>query len=1061
MAKLFRKEYNIHANSWYFRDNVIKTDKDDLLYWKSVDQNGNYNLVFFAQNYLKKYFTGIVRIKYDAANATILEHFCSVDLEQSCVHYLTVLDYAYKYLTDELLEDDLVEVYSRTDLKFNENFQSHYAKSYITISELFNAETDKIRLNFQGYDEFDLRIISTHRAGKQVKKATPKDVALAEKQMSVFREEELVLLATLSDYKCSYSSKNSFFSFYKRDLNAILPHLRLLQDKVFIHETGDKIVWQEENLPIHFLIKKLGEDKALLKAELEQEASAVYYFNSIYIFIRNELYTVELPFKNSIFKEMLSTGVILSFKDVIYYYTIVAKQLTLANYYLDLDEDIILPKIYDNRPKIYFKLSKENNAVIMDGSLVYNDVITLPLSIIRLNANLINYEYAPKQKAWFHIPSVVFKEVFEFLDQLPNPQYQRLESDSQLYFEGDLSIDLLKKAIFELSNEDWNIELSDDLKKDFVYKVHLQAEVTTKTKEEINWFQYEVAYKYKDFAFTHAELKKFFASKQKFMTLEDGRLIFFENKEVFEQIDNLLNKSAATKDKVYSMSMDRIPYFFRLVNDNPAIKLYGDKYIESMSQDLIAGQLKNGPKVPTFLNHIMRSYQKSGYRWLKMLEHYHLSGILADEMGLGKTIQAISVLSEVPAGEKAIIICPKTLIYNWAEEFKKFKLDKTFVIYEGNKQERLDLLNKVNYDILIASYSIIQNDIEDLGEMVFYYVILDEAQHIKNVTALRTKAIKKLKSRHRIALTGTPLENDISEIWSLFDFLLPNYLMSRQRFVRTFSANENVSQRQDLNKMISPFILRRKKSDVLLELPNKQEQIVFCKLSPVQEKVYLQLLEKVNKSYFNPEQTEKINYINILTALMKLRQICDHPHLVESDIKDDFELSGKIELLQELVLDAIDSGRKILIFSQFIGMLQIIKKMVTLHNIPYEYLDGKTRDRQKHIENFNNNTKIKVFLISLKTGGFGLNLTAADTVILTDPWWNPMIENQAIDRAHRIGQTKKVQVYKLISKGTVEEKIISLQNSKKELFEQIIENNDNILKSMSVEQIKDLFHYES
>ena len=1060
MAKLFRKEYNIHANSWYFRDHVIKTEKDDLLFWKSIDQKGNYNFTFFSQNYLKKYFPGIVRIKYDAKNATILEHYCSEDLDKSCNHYLTVLDYAYKFLSDDVLDDDVVEIYSRSDLKFDENFQTRYAKSYITISELFNSNSDKLRLNFYGYEDFDLRIISTLKAGKEVKKATSKDLQKAEKQMNVFREEELTLLEVLNHYKCSYSNKNSFFSFYKKDFNLILPHLRLLQDKIFINETGDKIVWQENKLPIHFKIQKLSEESSLLKAELQEEVSAIYYFNSIYIFNRNELYKVDLPFKSNIFKEMLESGILLSAKDLIYYHAIVAKQLTLSNYYLDIDEDISLPPIYDNRPKIYFQLSKEDDAVVMDGSLLYNDVISIPLSIIRLNANLINYEFEPDQKAWFYIPPLVFSEVFEFLEKLPNPQYQRLESNSQLYFEGALSIDLLKKAIFELSNEDWNIQLSDELKKDFVYKVHLQAEIKTQTKNEIEWFKYEVSYKYKDFSFTHKELQKFFKSNQKFMTLADGRLIFFENKEVFDQMENLLNKSQVTKDKVYSMSYENIPYFFRLVNDNPAIKLYGDKYIDSMSQDLITGKLKNSPEVPFFLNHIMRSYQKSGYKWLKMLEHYNLNGILADEMGLGKTIQAISVLSEVPAGHKSIIICPKTLIYNWAAEFKKFKLDKSFIIYEGSKQERQDMLEKVNFDILIASYSIIQNDIEFLGEKDFYYIILDEAQHIKNVTALRTKAIKKLNSQHRLALTGTPLENDISEIWSLFDFLLPNYLMSKQRFVRTFSGTENIGRREDLNKMISPFILRRKKSDVLLELPNKQEQVAFCKLSPVQEKVYMQLLEKINKSYFNQNQDEKINYINILTALMKLRQICDHPSLVEKSIKDDFAISSKVELLQELVLDAIDSDRKILVFSQFIGMLQIIKKMLEKHGIPYEYLDGKTKDRQKHIENFNNNTKIKVFLISLKTGGYGLNLTAADTVILTDPWWNPMIENQAIDRAHRIGQTKKVQVYKLISKGTVEEKIISLQNSKKELFEQIIENNENVLKSMSVDQIKDLFNYE-
>lgn len=1061
MAKLFRKEYNIHANSWYFRDHVLKTEKGDILFWKSIDQNGNYNLIFFAQNFFKKFFPGIVRIKYDAKNATILEHYCSEDLDKSCNHYLTVVDYSYKYLSDDILEDDdIIEVYNRSDLKFDEDFQTRYAKSYITISELFNPKSDKIRLTFNGYDEFDLRIISYIKAEKEVKKATSKDIQRAEKQMKVFREEELTLLAVLNHYKCSFSSKNSFFSFYKKDFNLILPHLRYLQDKIFIAETGDKIIWQEKKLPIHFKIEKLKQDKAILRADFEQDISASFYFNSIYIFIRNELYKVDLPFKSNLFKEMCESGIILSPKDIIYYHAVVAKQLTLSNYYLDIDEDIILPEIYDNRPKIYFQLSKEEQAVVMNGSLIYNDIISLPLSVIRLNSNLINYEYEEGLKAWFYIPPLVFNEVFEFLEKLPNPQYQRLESDSQLYFEGALSIDLLKKAIFELSNEDWNIQLSDELKKDFVYKVHLQAEIKTQTKEEINWFNYEVTYKYKDFSFTHKELKKFFNSNQKFMTLADGRLIFFENKEVFNQMENLLNKSDQTKDKVYSMSYQNIPYFFKMVNDNPAIKLYGDKYIDSMSQDLLRGKLKNSPEVPFFLNHIMRSYQRSGYKWLKMLEHYQLNGILADEMGLGKTIQAISVLAEVPQGQKSIIICPKTLIYNWAAEFKKFKLDKSFIIYEGNRQERIDMLNKVNFDILIASYSIIQNDIEFLGQTNFYYVVLDEAQHIKNVTALRTKAIKKLKSQHRIALTGTPLENDISEIWSLFDFLLPSYLMSKQRFVRTFSGTENIDKREDLNKMISPFILRRKKSDVLLELPNKQEQIAFCKLSPVQEKVYMQLLEKIKKSYFNQNQEEKINYINILTALMKLRQICDHPSLVEKSIKNDFEISSKVELLQELILDAIDSDRKILVFSQFIGMLQIVKKMLEKHGIPYEYLDGKTKDRQQHIENFNNNTKIKVFLISLKTGGYGLNLTAADTVILTDPWWNPMIENQAIDRAHRIGQTKKVQVYKLISKGTVEEKIISLQNSKKELFEQIIENNDNILKSMSVDQIKDLFNYE-
>ncbi|OQY39480.1 MAG: hypothetical protein B6226_01765 [Candidatus Cloacimonetes bacterium 4572_65] len=1061
MAKLFRNEYNKHANAWYFKDTVIKTKSGDLLYWKSLDENGLYNFRFFAESSLKKHFPGVVTIQYDHQLDEIVSHYCSEDLDRSCNHYLTVVDYAYKYILDDIIQEEIIEVYNRDDLRFNEYFQRLYTNTYITISDVFKESTDKIRIHFNGYSEFDLRIISTLKADKEVKNSYPKELIKARNQMNIFREEELVLLSLLHLYKCSFSKKNNFFSLYKRDFFRVLSQLAILKEKVYIQETGDKISFSKDKFPIHFTITKLDKDNYLLKGNPEKEISAIFYYNTIIAFVRSEIYSFSLPFKTEIIQEIFKTGCTLSTKDMVYYHAIVAKQLALSGYYLDLDDDIELPLIYDKHPKLYFKLRKDNDTVLMDGRLVYSENVSLPLSMIRFQSNLISYKDELGDKAWYYIPPVIFKEVFSFLDQLPSPQFHRLETDSQIVFEGALSIDLLKKAIFEMSSENWNIELSDDLKKDFIYKVHLKAEVTTKSSEDIDWFQYNVVYKYKDFSFSHAELQKFFKSKQKYMTLEDGRIIFFENKEIFNEMEQLLSHSENSKNKVYKMNLESIPYFFKLVNNNPAIKLNGDKFINSMSHDLIAGKLKNAPTVPPFLMPIMRSYQKSGYQWMKMLAHYGLNGILADEMGLGKTIQAISILSDIPAGEKSVIICPKTLIFNWAAEFKKFKLNKAFIIYEGSKLERMQLLKSVNFDILIASYSIIQNDIKELMNYKFNYVILDEAQHIKNVSALRTKAIKKLKSKHRLALTGTPLENEISEIWSLFDFLLPNYLMSRQRFIRAFGGNENREQREELHKMISPFILRRKKSDVLIELPNKQEQIAFCKLAPIQEKVYMQLIENVNNSYFNPERDEKINYINILTALMRLRQICDHPQLVEGDLKADVELSGKVALLQELILDAIDSGRKILVFSQFIGMLKIAKDMLKKHRIPYEYLDGKTKNREQHIDNFNNNTSIKVFLISLKTGGYGLNLTSADTVILVDPWWNPMIENQAIDRTHRIGQTRKVQVYKLIAKGTVEEKILSLQKSKTELFEQIIENSDNILKTMSIDQIKELFHYEA
>ena len=260
-----------------------------------------------------------------------------------------------------------------------------------------------------------------------------------------------------------------------------------------------------------------------------------------------------------------------------------------------------------------------------------------------------------------------------------------------------------------------------------------------------------------------------------------------------------------------------------------------------------------------------------------------------------------------------------------------------------------------------------------------------------------------------------------------------------------------------LKKMISPFILRRKKKDVLIELPDKQVQIAYCKLTPIQEKIYLQVLQNVRQDMKNREGDG--NFLHILAALTKLRQVCDHPALLNKEIKDLFDISGKIELLQEIIIDAIESGRKLLIFSQFVRMLQIMKKLMIKLQIPFEYMDGQTKQRQKSIDNFNNNNNIKVFLVSLKTGGFGLNLTAADTVILIDPWWNPMGEEQAIDRVHRIGQTKKVLVYKIITKGTIEEKIITLQQNKREIFENIIEDGQSFFKFLNVEQLRDLLEY--
>jgi SNF2 family DNA or RNA helicase len=680
------------------------------------------------------------------------------------------------------------------------------------------------------------------------------------------------------------------------------------------------------------------------------------------------------------------------------------------------------------------------------------------MSVIRFPVELVRYDQK-KLVTWFYIPPHIRYQIFEFVKKFPQSENYRLEESSQLIFEGEENIDALKKVIFEHADPDWNIVLSQELKNEFVYKVSLKPVIKARKSGHINWFEYDVEYSYKDISFTHTELKKFFRTREKFLKLEDGRLLFFENKEAFQAIEDILKKSEKTIDEGYRLSVYNLPYVYQLSTINRGIRFVGNRYLDEMYNAIISRRLSEKITLPHFLNHVMRSYQKAGYQWLLMLEKYGLGGILADDMGLGKTVQAISALSRLPANSCSMVICPKTLLFNWAAEIEKFNKSLSYVIYEGNQKERKIILENLKVNILFASYSIIQNDIAELSQIDFDYIILDEAQHIKNSAALRTKAVKKLKSRHRLALSGTPIENNPTELWSIFDFLMPGYLPALKHFKNDYMSEKQKDANEKLKMLVSPFILRRRKQDVLIELPDKQEQIAYCKMTTVQEKMYLQILDNVKQKFLKFDEDIKSNYLHVLAALTRLRQICDHPVLVDENAKRIEELSGKLELLKEIIIDAIEGGKKLLVFSQFVQMLQVLKDMMKREKISFEYMDGSTKNRQQVIDNFNNNNNIRAFLISLKTGGYGLNLTAADTVIIVDPWWNPMGENQAIDRAHRIGQTKKVMVYKIITKGTIEEKILNLQENKKEMFEYIIDGGQSVLKNMNAEELRDLLEY--
>ena len=473
-------------------------------------------------------------------------------------------------------------------------------------------------------------------------------------------------------------------------------------------------------------------------------------------------------------------------------------------------------------------------------------------------------------------------------------------------------------------------------------------------------------------------------------------------------------------------------------------------------------------EVPESLKQVMRSYQKSGFLWLKTLRENGFGGILADDMGLGKTLQVISLLlseqQDYDTGEKerrcSLIVCPASLVYNWQKEIERFAPALKTVAVTGSAPERKDIIKSVNPgEILITSYDLLKRDVEHYQNMIFAVQVIDEAQYIKNAGTQAAKGVKKITAAFKLALTGTPIENRLSELWSIFDYLMPGFLHSYQKFREEMEipvvVNHEEEKMERLQRMIRPFILRRLKVDVLKDLPEKLEENLFAKLEGEQLSLYdahashlKQVLNKTSDKEF------RSNKIQILAEITRLRQLCCDPALVFEDYKGE---SAKSDMCMELIENAVHSGHKVLLFSQFTTMLDRLAERLKKSGIAYYMLTGSVNKekRMEMVESFQTDD-VPVFCISLKAGGTGLNLTVADIVIHYDPWWNVAVQNQATDRAHRIGQKNVVTVYKLVSQGTIEEHIIAIQEKKRKLAEQVLEGEgmDNI--SFSKEELLEL-----
>ena len=563
--------------------------------------------------------------------------------------------------------------------------------------------------------------------------------------------------------------------------------------------------------------------------------------------------------------------------------------------------------------------------------------------------------------------------------------------------------------------------------------------------------------------------------KKKYHKLKNGDFLSLENNKDLNFIDKLvqgmdLSYDELTKGKI-SIPISRTLYLDQILKNMSHTEVSKNKDYKEIVDNLNKERLEENVPVPKKLKATLRYYQKTGYRWLSMLDKYHFGGILADDMGLGKTVQLLSVIvaynSRAKQEEKRVsmVVCPSSLTLNWKNEANKFAPNLKTMVINGSALDRKEKIKNIEkYDLVITSYDLLKRDIEEYRNKnyTFRYMIADEAQYLKNSNTQNAKSVKEIKAETRYALTGTPIENSLAELWSIFDFIMPGYLYTYRKFKALFeipiTKDQNKKATRRLKMLIETFILRRTKKEVLTELPEKSITVLYNEMQKEQKDIYLSYLSDAKK-----EVSETIglkgfekSQIKILAVLTRLRQICCHPSLF---IRNYNGSSSKLEQCMEIIKEGVRGNHKILLFSGYTSMFSILKKELKKENIPFFALTGSTKvdERVQMVDEFNENNDIKVFLISLKAGGTGLNLTGADMVIHYDPWWNVSSENQATDRAYRIGQKNNVQVYKLITKNSIEEKIYDLQQKKSELIDNMLDTKTVFINKLTKKDIMKLF----
>jgi superfamily II DNA or RNA helicase len=616
---------------------------------------------------------------------------------------------------------------------------------------------------------------------------------------------------------------------------------------------------------------------------------------------------------------------------------------------------------------------------------------------------------------------------------------------------------------FPQIEKDWDVTLEERLERstEKLERVHTQFQITPSGEQ---WFDLTVTYNTPGGEpLAASEIQRLLLTGQSHTRLKNGKFALLDTGAAEELQEVLVDCAPRQHAGAYRLSNTQAGFLDASLRSRPGLDVQAPQSWTERAA-LQRGEIKLQPPALGNLDSVLRPYQKDGVAWLNFLRTSGFGGILADEMGLGKTLQVLALLRSIK-GEPprpTLVVCPTSLVFNWEAEARKFTPELRVLAVHG--AERAELFSQIPaHDLVITSYALLRRDSEQYRGVEFDTLALDEAQHIKNRQTQNAQAVKSIRAAHKLVLTGTPMENSVLDLWSIFDFLMPGYLGVaqdfRERYEIPITRDRNAAAQKRLARRLRPFVLRRAKREVAADLPEKIEQVSYCDLSEEQRAHYQQVLEAGRREILDAVNTNGLakSRMLVLTTLLRLRQICCDLRLLKTgEPGKPPDPSGKLELFRELIEEMLDGGHRALVFSQFTTMLGFLREELAAENIQCCYLDGSTKDRAAVVEKFQGDASVPVFLISLKAGGTGLNLTGADTVIHFDPWWNPAVEAQATDRAHRIGQRNVVTSYKLIARGTVEEKILNLQARKRALTQAVLGDEEQFAGALNWDEIREL-----